>query len=62
MKTIGVDPGGAIMIHGQKNRLGWLWWLTQRFNWTQGCIAVSNPEMDEIWQAVEVGTPIEIKP
>jgi len=61
-KKLGVNPGGFIMIHGQKNRFGGLWWLTQRFNWTEGCVAVSNREMDEIWQAVDVGTPIEIKP
>jgi murein L,D-transpeptidase YafK len=57
-----VDPGGSIMIHGQKNGYGWLWFVTQFFNWTDGCIAVSNKAMDEIWRAVDVGTPIEIKP
>lgn len=58
----GVDPGGDIMIHGQRNGLGWLWFVTQQFNWTDGCIAVSNSDMDEIWNAVDVGTPIEIRP
>ncbi|MEZ5553814.1 MAG: L,D-transpeptidase family protein [Pseudomonadales bacterium] len=58
----GHDPGGAIMIHGQRNGLGWLAWLTQKFNWTDGCIAVTNAEMDEIWNLVEPGTPIEIVP
>lgn len=57
-----VNPGGDIMIHGQKNGLGWLSWISQRFNWTDGCIAVKNKEMDEIWQLVDVGTPIEIRP
>ncbi len=61
-KEAGVDPGGLIMIHGQKNGLGFLGFITQRLNWTDGCIAVTNSEMDEIWQAVDVGTPIEIKP
>lgn len=61
-RKIGVDPGGLIMIHGQKNGFGWLSWLMQWFNWTDGCIAVTNAEMDEIWQLVEVGTPIEIRP
>jgi len=42
--------------------LGWLSFIAQRFNWTDGCIAVSNSDMDEIWQAVNVGTPIEITP
>lgn len=57
----GVDPGGAIMIHGQRNWLGWLSFITQRFNWTDGCIAVTNSEMDEIWKSVPVDTPIEIR-
>lgn len=61
-KEAGVNPGGFIMIHGQKNGFGWLSWITQRFNWTDGCIAVSNSAMDEIWNSVHVGTPIEIKP
>ena len=60
-KKMGVSPGGLIMIHGQKNGYGWLSWLMQRFNWTKGCIAVTNSEMDEIWQLVKVGTPIEIR-
>ncbi len=57
-----VDPGGSIMIHGQKNGWGWASFITQHFNWTKGCIAVSNEDMDEIWEAVKVGTPIEIRP
>ena len=61
-KKKGVNPGGLIMIHGQKNGLGWLSWLSQNFNWTDGCIAVTNEEMDEIWKLVKVGTPIEIQP
>lgn len=61
-KAKGVKPGGAIMIHGQRNGLSRLSWLTQRVNWTNGCIAVTNIEMDEIWGAVKVGTPIEILP
>ena len=61
-KEAGVNPGGLIMIHGQKNGLGWLSWFTQRFNWTDGCIAVSNSAIDEIWNSVNIGTPIEIIP
>ena len=61
-KEKGVEPGGLIMIHGQKNGFGWLSWLSQNFNWTNGCIAVTNKEMDEIWNLVKVGTPIEILP
>ena len=59
-KNLGVSPGGFIMIHGQRNGLGWLSFVSQFFNWTNGCIAVTNSEMEEIWQAVNAGTPIEI--
>lgn len=58
----GVDPGGQIMIHGQKNGFGWLAEKTQRYDWTDGCIAITDPEMDEVWNLVETGTPIEIRP
>jgi murein L,D-transpeptidase YafK len=61
-KKMRVNPGGCIMIHGQKNGFGCLAFITQRFNWTDGCIAVSNNAMYEIWLSVDVGTPIEIKP
>ncbi len=61
-KESGVNPGGLIMIHGQKNGFGWLSSLSQRFNWTNGCIAVTNKEMDEIWKSVKIGTPIEVLP
>ncbi len=60
--TRGVSPGGVIMIHGQRNGLGWLGGLLQRWNWTDGCIAVTNVAMEEIWKAVPDGTPITIKP
>ncbi|BCS95466.1 hypothetical protein DSLASN_10980 [Desulfoluna limicola] len=61
-KQAGVNPGCCIMIHGQKNGLGWFSWISQRFNWTDGCIAVTNSEMDDIWNSVNVGTPIKIVP
>jgi murein L,D-transpeptidase YafK len=56
----GVDPGGMIMIHGQPKGFGWLAWLFQMFDWTNGCIAVTDKEMAEIWEMVPDGTPIEI--
>lgn len=59
---LGVDPGGAIMIHGQPEKSDQPPQFAQLFNWTSGCIAVTNEEMDEIWAAVDVGTPIEIRP
>ncbi len=61
-KANAVNPGGQIMIHGQKNGLGWMSWLIQQFDWTNGCIAVTNTEIDEIWKLVKSGTPIEIQP
>jgi murein L,D-transpeptidase YafK len=61
-RRAGIDPGGAIMVHGQRNGFGWLSWVTQQFDWTAGCIAVTNAEMEEIWRLVDVGTPIEIRP
>ena len=56
-----VNPGGQIMIHGQKNGLGWLARVTQSYDWTDGCIAVTDEEMKEIWGMVKEGTPIEIQ-
>lgn len=58
----GEDPGGMIMVHGIANGLGWLNRLHRLVDWTDGCIAVTNAEMDEIWRAVPTGTPIEILP
>jgi murein L,D-transpeptidase YafK len=61
-RELGVDPGGSIMIHGQPNDCYWPPVVTQYFNWTDGCIAVSNSDMDEIWEAIDEGTPIRITP
>jgi len=58
----GRAPGGAIMIHGRPNWTGWIRALYEDRDWTDGCIAVSNAEMDEIWSAVPDGTPISILP
>lgn len=57
-----VSPGGDIMVHGIKNGFGWLGRLHRLVDWTNGCIAVSNEEMLEIWRAVPAGTAIEIHP
>lgn len=59
--SLGVSPGGFIMVHGQLNWLGWLAPITQRFNWTNGCIALTNKEMDVFMDMVAVGTPIDIE-
>jgi murein L,D-transpeptidase YafK len=58
----GVEPGGAVMIHGLRNGLGWLGRMHRLADWTLGCVAVTNPEMLELWEAVPNGTPIEIIP
>jgi murein L,D-transpeptidase YafK len=57
----GVDPGGDIMIHGLPNGLGWLGRLFKLVDWTAGCIAVTDPEIAEIYRAVPDGTPIDIR-
>lgn len=58
----GVSPGGWIMIHGQKNGFGHLAAITQKLDWTDGCIALRNADMDVVWELVSLGTPIEIVP
>lgn len=60
----GRDPGGMIMIHGRPNkqRDPVSAWVLDKMDWTDGCIAVKNEEMDEIWAAIDNGTPIEIHP
>ena len=62
-RDAGVRPGGQIMIHGLDPSIEAKWhsdhWM---FNWTRGCIAVTNEEMDVIWDTVDLGTPIEIHP
>jgi murein L,D-transpeptidase YafK len=60
-KRKGISPGGLIMVHGQSNRPGWLSSRAQRTNWTDGCIALTNPEMDEFMALVKVGTKITIE-
>jgi murein L,D-transpeptidase YafK len=61
-KELGADPGGAIMIHGQPNepKQSELYYQTQ--DWTNGCIAVSNSDMIDIWLMTGENTPIEILP
>src|SRR5690554_219335 len=58
----GLDPGGSIMIHGLPNGAGDMAFAYTGLDWTNGCIAVNNQEMDEIWQLVNDGTPIRIIP
>jgi len=58
----GASPGGDIMIHGIKNGYGWMGATHREIDWTQGCIAVTNEEMAEIWDGVADGTLVEILP
>jgi murein L,D-transpeptidase YafK len=58
----GVSPGGDIMIHGLPNGLGALGAGHRLHDWTAGCIAVSDVEIDEIYDSVSDGTQIEIRP
>jgi murein L,D-transpeptidase YafK len=58
----GVSPGGGIMIHGLPNGLESLGKYHRIWDWTDGCIAVTNSEIEEIWRLVPDGTPVEIKP
>ena len=61
-KELGVSPGGDIMIHGIKNGLAWVGASHAKFDWTKGCIAVTDQEMQEIYRLVPNGTVIEIRP
>ncbi len=56
---LGRSPGGDIFIHGQPN-----WSPLGRipYDWTDGCIALSNVEMDEVWKLVRAGTAVTIRP
>ena len=60
--TLRVNPGGDIKIHGQKNGERRSSRFVQSFDWTNGCIALTNAEMDEFLKLVKQGTPIEILP
>jgi tetratricopeptide (TPR) repeat protein len=60
-KELGVNPGGDIMIHGAKNDLFRLDRFSKTIDWTEGCIAVTNQEIEEIARLVPDGTPVEIR-
>jgi L,D-peptidoglycan transpeptidase YkuD (ErfK/YbiS/YcfS/YnhG family) len=61
-KELGVSPGGDIMIHGIKNGLAWVGASHAKFDWTKGCIAVTDEEMQQIYRLVPNGTIVEIRP
>jgi len=61
-KALGKSPGGDIKVHGLPNGKGHIGKLHRLNDWTYGCIAVTDEEVDELYGAVEIGSPILIKP
>jgi murein L,D-transpeptidase YafK len=59
---LGVDPGGDILIHAVPEGFGPTGPGERMFDWTNGCIAVTNADMDEIWSRVPEGVSVEIRP
>jgi murein L,D-transpeptidase YafK len=59
---LGERPGGAIMIHGLAKQFAYLGPLHRQVDWTDGCVAVTNAEIEEIWKLVPVGARVEIRP
>lgn len=61
-RQMGYSPGGSIMLHGLKNDDDEIAYYHGYFDWTKGCIAVTDTEIEEIWRLVPNGTSIEIRP
>lgn len=59
-EAAGYDPGGDIMLHGQPNSMpvG----MKAKGDWTAGCIALTNAQIDEIWRVTQIGTVVEVRP
>jgi len=62
LKAYRVSAGGGVEIHGLRDGFDWLGSAHAIFDWTDGCIAVTNAEIDELVRSVPDGTPIEIDP
>lgn len=60
-RKLGTNPGGQIEIHGVEEKWAWVGSLHRAVDWTAGCIAVTNPEIEEIYKLVPIGTPVEIR-
>jgi murein L,D-transpeptidase YafK len=60
-EAMGVSPGGNIMIHGLPNGKGSTGAFHRTVDWTNGCVALTDEEMDEIWSVVPIGTPVLIR-
>ena len=61
-RRLGVSPGGDVEIHGLPKGYSWLGGAQRLADWTDGCIAVTNPEIEQIWRLVPVGTRVSIRP
>lgn len=62
-KRKGMKPGGDIFIHGMPNGKSWMWWkYSTRKDWTNGCIAMTDKDIKEMWELVSDHTPITILP
>jgi len=61
-RKLGVATGGDIFIHGLPNGYGFIGAAHRARDWTDGCIAVTDQEIEEIWKLVANGTPVEIRP
>jgi murein L,D-transpeptidase YafK len=61
-RKLGVSPGGDVEIHGLGKAFGYVGSAHRLRDWTDGCIAVTNEEIEEIFRLVPVGTPVEIRP
>lgn len=55
-------PGGSVAIHGLENGFEWVGRTHSSVDWTNGCVAVTNQEMDRLWKLLPVGTSVEIRP
>ena len=60
-QRLGINPGGDIMIHGLPPEYSWVGRKHLLSDWTEGCIAVTDSEIEEIWELVPDGTPVEVR-
>lgn len=61
-RKVGADPGGDVEIHGLGKKYGWIGARHRLTDWTDGCVAVTNEEIEEIFKTVPVGTRVELMP
>jgi murein L,D-transpeptidase YafK len=61
-RKLSINPGGDIMIHGIRNGFGFIGKYHSLIDWTKGCIALTNKEIEEIYHSVFLGTKVEILP